>query len=112
MHCCTHAHSCVNCVSILLPPSIMNNCNVCPSPSPITCFAGTEYSVQGYAVINGQQKQLANTAVLQQPPADAPVLIEAAELSSTTATATAAAPTGVTYSRVSCVAQQAFVHGC
>ena len=57
--------------------------------------------MQGYAVIGGQQRQLANTAVLQQPPADAPVLLEASELGSTSATATAEAPSGTTYSRVS-----------
>ena len=52
-------------------------------------------------MISGQQRQLANTAVLEQPPADAPILMDAYELSSTSATATAAAPIGTTYSRES-----------
>ncbi|KAI7845886.1 hypothetical protein COHA_000619 [Chlorella ohadii] len=58
-----------------------------------------EYSVSGYAVINGQQRELANTATFVQPPINAPVLTQANEVDSTSATATAEPPNGVTYSR-------------
>lgn len=63
--------------------------------------ADNEYSVSGYAVINGQQRELANTATFVQPPINAPVLTQANEVDSTSATATAEPPNGVTYSRVS-----------
>ena len=58
--------------------------------------------MSGYAVINGQQQPLANTAMLVQPLASAPVLLEAHEIDSSTGTATAEPPNGVTYARVSC----------
>lgn len=57
--------------------------------------------MSGYAVINGQQRQLANNATLVQPPINAPVLTQANEIGSTSATATAEPANGVTYTRVS-----------
>ena len=62
---------------------------------------GGQYSVTAEAVVDGKKRPVANSVPLSMPQLGAPTLVTAVDLGSTTGTALASPPDGVTYSMVS-----------
>lgn len=71
----------------------------CPAKNLVP---GTTYSVSASAITGSTTAPVANVLPLIMPDANAPTLVSAVDTSSTTGTATAAPPAGVTFDKVRC----------